>query len=165
MTDGHLTYYAQWEKAIPPIVSLMRVPNDLLFHEVGSDTVRIASQLNNVMTTIKGWFNAETGHTDDIVVRDTTMGNQNWRLELKLDRELTALTNSALVLGDALAYRNGGTIETFGLGDTITVITHQDVQGGYGTLNWGESTGIFVNEDTSAYLNNLAAVKYQSEFT
>ena len=163
MTGGHVTYYAQGERIILPIVSLVRVPTDLLFHEEGSETVRISRWLDDVVTTIRSWA-GEDGYTDDIVVRDTTAGAQNWRLELTAHKELTSLTNSARVLANALVYRNGGTTRPFGPGDTITVLSQQSVSNNYSTLNWSEGTGIFLNEDVSTYLDNLTAEQYQAEF-
>ena len=152
-----------YENFTPPIVSLMRVPNDLLFHEAGKDTVRISRQLDNVVTTIRGW-GGDDGYTDDIVVMDTTMGTQNWRLELTCSQELTSLTNNAMVLTNALIYRNGNTTTPFGLGDTITVLTHESVNNDYGALNWSENVGIFLDGDTSPYLDYLIVDEYKAEF-
>ena len=165
MTDGHVTYYAQWESVISPIVSLIRVPSDLLFHEADKDTVRISSRLDNVVTTIRDWFGRDSGHSQDIVVKDTTKGARNWSLVLAPHRELTALSDSAKVLGGALVYKSGSQINPFGLGDIVTVLTHESVQDNYGTLNWDESIGIFLNEDTGMYLDHLIAGQYQAEFT
>jgi len=80
-------------------ISLMRAPNDLLFHQVGSQVVTISNNLSNLVTTVRGWFCPTGIYTCDIVVKDTTSGGFNWSLSLTNTQELTY---GPLVLEDTL---------------------------------------------------------------
>jgi len=53
----------------------------------------------------------------------------------------------------------------FGLNDAVTILTQADVSSGYATLDWSDTVGIFLDQDPSAYLNNLVVgAQYQAEF-
>jgi len=146
----------------PAVISLMRAPNDLLFHQPGSSTVILSNNPGKIATTIRGWFGSASGYTNDIVVMDTTGGNFNWRLSLTNTQELTHGTH---VLENVLVYRNGSAVLPFGLGDTVQILNQADVSGGYAMLDWSDTVGIFVDDSLSAHMASVALeVEYQAEF-
>jgi len=146
----------------PPFIGLMRAPNDLLFHQANIQTVTTANSLTNLVTTIRSWAGIPGFYANDIVVKDTTGGVFNWNLSLTCTQELT---HGTLALENALVYRDGGTVLPFGLNDTITIFTHDDVYGGYATLDWNDTVGIFLEEDLAIYLDNIiVGARYQAEF-
>jgi len=146
----------------PPHISLMRGPNDLLFHQAGSQTVAVGSKLSNLVTTVRGWFGVPDFYANDIVVKDTTGGAFNWSLSLTCTQELT---NDTLVLEDSLVYKDGNTTMPFGPQDTVTILTQANVSGGYATLDWNNAVGVFLDPNLIHYLDNIVVgEQYQAEF-